>query len=164
MYTVGQKICLWQEVVTNSQVLILKEVLVTITETKTGVLGQWSRKPVSGISLRGIGDDCKVYEKHWEYWPESQTNCFTGEWSMRDDGEGVGVAKYWTPKEAVHAYSELKYANKALKMNLVRVDLQGNPIVPKGDVGYCAEHDMYHHVWDTCFSCFMEARKSSQAA
>ncbi len=159
MYFIGQKVCLWQELFTPGQVLILKEVLVTITETKTGVIGHWSQKPATQMSLRGLGDDGKVYEKHWESWPESQTSDFIAQWSMRDDGEGVGVTKYWTPREAVHSYNELRSVNKRLEKKFVRIDTSGKPVVPKGDIGYCANHDEYDHQGDTCFSCHIELRK-----
>ena len=137
--------------------MVQKEILVTITETKTGVLGEWSQKPVALTSLRGIGDDGKTYEKHWEYWPESQTRDFIGQWSMRDDGEDAD--KYWTPKEAIYAYNELRSANKRNKKKLVRTDCNGNTITPKGDIIYCEKHDEYNHQGDTCFHCYMESRK-----
>ena len=159
MYIVGQKVCLWQEVVTAGQVLVLKEVIVTITETKTGVFGRWSQKPVTQMSLRGLGDDGKVYEKHWESWPESQTNDLISQWSMRDDGVGGVVTKYWTPKEAVYAHNELRSVNKRLEKKLVRIDINGNTLVPKGDIVHCAKHDEYNHQGDTCFSCYIESQK-----
>ena len=66
-YKVGQKICLWQEDVdpNTGTVTILKEVIVTITETKTGVPSEHSGQPSSRQSLKGVGDDGKTYRKHW---------------------------------------------------------------------------------------------------
>ncbi len=159
---IGDKICLWQEEVDFKAkvVKVLKEVIVTITETKFDVLGEFSGKPCSCQSLRGIGDDGKVYEKHWDYWPEAQTRTFTDIWSMRNDG--VGESKTWTPKEAVHAYGELVRVNKKLKLDerLVRIDAEGNKdIVPKGDVDYCEEHDEYTHKGQECFYCLVNNRK-----
>jgi len=153
IYAVGSKVCLWQEKMADGKVTVLKEVIVTITERKTGVPGEFSRKPVSSKSLRGIGDDGKVYEKHWESWPESQTDCFTDRWSMRDDGEGE--YRFWAPKEAVHSHTHLKLALEAHPgLKLVRVDKDGQPIVPKGDVVYCTEHDEYAHVGTECWQCY----------
>jgi len=73
---------------------------------------------------------------------------------MRDDGEGDH--KWWVPKEAVHAHSELKYANKRREDKIFRVNAQGNEVVPKGDIVYCEKHDEYYHQGDACFSCLME--------
>lgn len=154
---VGHVMCLWHEDVKPEGVTVLKEVLVTITETKTGVPGEFSRNPVSSQSLRGIGDDGKTYEKHWESWPESQTNCFTTQWSMRDDGEGDNP--FWIPKEAVHAYDELRRAKEQHpELKLERRDKNGQPVLPKGDVVHCAEHDEYTHKGTTCFSCHVAER------
>jgi hypothetical protein len=155
-YVIGQKVCLWQEDIRHGMgVVVLKEVIVTVTEIKTGVPGHWSRTPVSSQSLRGIGDDGKVYEKHWESWPESQTNCFTDQWSMRDDGEGDDP--YWTPKEAVYAYNDLSRYNSGREVNvLVRTDVNGNSILPKGDFVHCAVHDLYGHSGQCCFKCLIE--------
>lgn len=155
-YEVGKTICLWQEKIDFEKrvVTVLKEVLVKITETKTGVLGEFSGKPVSGTSLKGVGDDGKEYEKHWDSWPESQTNCFTDQWSVRDDGEGDD--HFWFPKEAVHAYNSLRRANEKASNNIVRVDTLGQPIVPKGDVTYCNKHDEYRHEGQKCLGCLIE--------
>jgi hypothetical protein len=154
-YEVGKVVCLWHEDVQPGSVTVLKEVLVTITETKTGVPGEWSREPVSSISLRGIGDDGKTYEKHWDSWPESQTNCFTGQWSTRDDAEGV-----WVPKEAVHAHGALRRHNEQYpSKQLTRKDRNGQPILPKGDVTYCEKHDEYDHLGSECLLCSLDARK-----
>ncbi len=158
---VGHKVCLWQEKVDfhTRVVTVLKEVIVTITETKTGVPGEFSGRPCSCQSLRGIGDDGNKYEKHWDYWPEAQTRTFNDIWSIR--GDGVGEHKTWMPKEAVHAHNELVRINEKLNPDkkLVRVDTQGNQnIVPKGDVDCCEEHDEFTHKGEKCFFCMVNEK------
>ncbi len=148
---VGHVMCLWQEDVKPDGVTVLKKVLVTITETKIGVPGEYSREPVSSQSLRGIGDDGKTYEKHWNSWPESVINCLAT-WTRRNDGEGDDP--FWIPKEAVHAYGDLRLANRQHpELKLERRDKNGQPILPRGDVVYCKEHDEYTHNGSTCFLC-----------
>jgi hypothetical protein len=155
---IGDKICLWQEEFDfkAKAIKVLKEVIVTITETKVDVPGEFSGKPCTYQSLRGIGDDAKEYEKHWDYWPEAQTRTFTDVWSMRDDG--IGKKKVWIPKEAVHAYGELVRVNKKLKVNeqLVRIYADNTNAIPKGDVTYCEKHDEYTHKGQDCFYCLVE--------
>jgi hypothetical protein len=156
-YQVGQKICLWQvgyrNQPTESPALhILKEVIVTITETKIGVPGEFSQEPVSSQSLRGLGDDGKTYEKHWDSWPESQTNCFTDSWSMRDDG--AGGEQFWTPMEAVYVYDAVsrhsKHSGDTIK---IVIGASSEEVKPKGDISYCAEHDRYWHRGTNCLFC-----------
>ncbi len=146
----GHKVCLWKEEIRNRNVVVVKEVVVTITDTKTGVPGEWSNEPTSHQSLRGLGDDGKVYEKHWEEWPESQTDT-SGMWSMReDDGE------VWIPQEAAHLHNKLNDHNrKHVGLYLKRVDLQGNPILPKGDLTRCEAHDEYLLPGRNCFQCLL---------
>jgi len=133
--------------------------MVTITETKTGVPGEFSRKPVSSQSLRGIGDDGKVYEKHWQYWPESQTHCFTDTWSIRDDG--AGEEYFWNPREAVYVYD---FVSRHFKKTGIRAMIVGLPsgmeMKPKGEITYCVEHDRYWHQGTECLFC----RKEKSAA
>ena len=163
-YEIGQAICLWQEIVDfeNGVVTVMKEVLVKITETKTGVPGEFSNKPVDMTSLKGVGDDGKEYTKHWDYWPESQTNSFIDQWDCRDDGEGDD--KFWFPKEATHAHNDLCRTNKKLEKKMVRVDVNCKPIVPKGDVDHCEQHDYYSHKGGKCFGCLMEKVKAEKEA
>ena len=165
MYEVGETICLWQEKIVPGteenpgSVMVLKEVLVTITGTKTGVPYEFSGEPASGTSIRGIGDDGKVYEKHWDFWPESQTCGFQDQWSVRNDGEGDDP--FWAPKEAVHTHNQLQGFNKENGSNIRRLDKNGNPILPKGDVVYCEEHDDYRHRGGSCFHCLIEEMKKA---
>ncbi|MCB9814860.1 hypothetical protein H6784_05645 [Candidatus Nomurabacteria bacterium] len=160
-YAIGKEVCLWQERVEAGKVTVLKEVIVRITEIKTGVPGEFSRNPQMSQSLRGIGDDGNVYEKHWNYWPEAQIRCFDTQWSMRDDG--AGEHNFWIPKEAVYAYNELKYFVKHCcdSDTIVRVDTKGQPIIPKGDCTYCEKHDEFHYSWQECFRCSMENRQKT---
>lgn len=165
-YKVGQKICLWQEHVDqeSGKVLVLKEVIVTITETKTGVPGEFTSNPSSRQSLRGIGDDGKTYEKHWDEWPESQTNDFMDRWSMREDGDGEN--RFWSPREAVYAHNRILDHNQkhgAVHGLLIRVDQQGQPILPKGDIVHCESHDDYYYPGTRCFHCFLDEAKAAQA-
>lgn len=159
-YTKGQVVCLWKEEISEGKVTVTKEILVTITDIKTGVPGEWSGKPTNQQSLRGLGDDGKIYEKHWEYWPESQTSDFAGQWSMRqDDGE------VWIPQEATYLHNRLndhnrKYPDQPMK----RVDLNGQLMLPKGDLTRCDKHDEYQLPGSKCFQCFLEEHKAKNLA
>lgn len=152
MYSIGQEVCLWQihPEHRNGQITVLKEVIVTVTAIKTGVLGQFSQTPSSSQSLMGRGDDGKVYEKHWEFWPESQTIDFIGQWSIR--GDGHSSSPWWFPHEAVNVYD-------AIREGMRIVDLYGKDIRPKGDFVYCAEHDSYAHMDGRCVHCIIDERK-----
>jgi hypothetical protein len=162
MFEIGQVVCLWHEDVTESGVTVLKEVLVTLTDIKTGVPGEWSRIPSTRQSLRGLGDDGNVYDKHWDVWPETQLDDFMTVWSIRDDApEGFLV---WQPKEAIHAYNALnRHNDRHPDERLERRDLSGNPILPKGDISYCEKHDRYEHRNVQCFRCRMDERKTAAA-
>lgn len=160
-YKIGQKVCLWQVMLganfwpldNQRKIQILKEVIVTITETKTGVRGEWSDKSVSSQSLRGIGDDGKTYEKHWDSWPESQTHDFADQWSMRDEDAGDG-RKFWIPMEAVRVYNDVTRENRRIAQNkLALVSMDDTAIKPKGDIAYCETHDRYEHEGVQCFYC-----------
>lgn len=162
-YNVGQKVNLWRIEVDgpNRVTRVLKSVVVTITETKTGVLGEFSRKPVSLQSLRGIGDDGTSYEKHWDSWPEGQMNDFSDQWSTVDDSED-----FWIPKEATSAYHNfVRYGKRELKVVDRIVGPDGNDIIPQGDVTHCEKHDEYDNVGDPigCIECFKEARRGKSA-
>lgn len=162
MYSVGQKICLWDvkyDDSTNS-VRVTREVLVTITETKTGTLGEFSGEPVSSQSLRGITEDGRQFEKHWDSWPESQMNDFSTSWSFQEEADGA----FWVPIEAVHAYNNVSRARKD-NPGLMLLDADGRFVVPKGDkVVYCRKHDRYSYEnekREACFFCFAEQNRSS---
>lgn len=159
MFKVSQKVCLWQLAHGLRGILVMKEVVVTLTEVKTGALGALSREPVSMQSLRGVGDDGKHYEKHWESWPESQTGTFSDQWSWREDElEGDPMMEVgWIPFEAVHIY------NYAKLYNITLIDKDGNAITPKGDVVYCAEHDRYWHEGVECRFCRRAKREAEKA-
>lgn len=152
MYKLGQKVCLWQtNIVPGSyQITVVKEVIVAITEIKTGVPGEHTGNPSTLQSLRGVGDDGKTYEKHWNVWPESQTNDFSSSWSMRDDST-VGN-HYWIPAEAVYLY-DVKRESKSNGKIVSLVDQNGADIKPKGDVVYCERHDSYNHAGNPCPFC-----------
>lgn len=158
-YAIGQKVCLWQVEHTpgSANLTVAKEVIVTVTEIKNGVPGEFTREPVSLQSLRGVGDDGKTYEKHWETWPESQTNDFIDQWSIRDDGEGD--QKFWIPKEAVYVYDMASRRNRPSALTLV--DPSGTTIKPKGDVVYCEVHDSYSHQNSECLFCLMDKRRQA---
>ncbi|MCX6788874.1 MAG: hypothetical protein NTZ36_03300 [Candidatus Jorgensenbacteria bacterium] len=147
MYEIGQRVCLWdaQIFLGSTEARIIREVVVTVTETKTGVPGEFSKYPSPFESLRGIGEDGKIYEKHWELWPEIYGCNFSTVWSTRsDDGH------MWTPVESLHLYNELvSHENEPNDFTLV--DSIGNAIRPKGDFYYCEEHDSY---WSRRIECF----------
>lgn len=158
MYAIGQKVCLWQIAHSNQPTIpptihIFKEVIVTITEIKNGVPGEFSRKPVSSQSLRGIGDDGKTYEKHWESWPESQTNDFIEQWSMREDG--ADGERFWTPHEAIYVYDAVSRHQKHEGGERIKIVgfPSGEEMKPEGDITYCQEHDRYWHKGVECFFC-----------
>jgi hypothetical protein len=159
MFTKGQKVCLWKEEVSKEGVVVVKEVNVTITDIKTGVPGEWSRKPVHQQSLRGLGDDGKVYQKHWDSWPESQTDDFMSQWSVRIDDDG----EVWIPQEAAHLHNKLNEHNRRHGEThpLKRVDLQGNPILPKGDLTRCEAHDEYLLPGHKCFQCLLGRQRKA---
>jgi hypothetical protein len=166
-YETGQKVCIWHESVDADTgfVTVLKEVIVTITEIKTGVPGEFSGRPSSGQSLRGTGDDGRAYEKHWDYWPESQTDDFIDRWSLRDDGEGE-KNQFWSPVEAVYAYNRLADHNRKHGMThgvLIRVGRGGEPMLPKGDVVRCGNHDEYYYPNGRCFHCFLDKKRTTHA-
>lgn len=158
MYQVNQKVCLWQtSIVPNSnEIVVVKEVIVTITEIKTGVPGEYSGKPVSHQSLRGVGDDGKTYEKHWDVWPESQTNDYQSSWSMRDDATTDIGNRYWIPVEAVYIYDIIPKLQKKGR-NVRLIDSSGANISPKGDVVYCEKHVCYSHAGNPCIFCVADA-------
>ncbi len=163
-YHVGQRICLWQMHIDfkNKLAIVVQEVIVTITEWKTGVPGYFSQEPVSGRSLKATSSMGLLYKKHWESWPESQTSCFTDQWSLRIDGmtpEGLpaeegSLDSFWYPKEAASEYGD------ATRHGFSVVDIHGNPMVPKGDVVLCREHNSYDHVGIPCLECYLEDRKT----
>jgi len=93
-----------------------------------------------------MGNDGKIYEKHWEYWPESQTNDFIDQWSMRDDAEDD--FRFWIPREALHIYNAVSRTKGGIKL----LDKSG-AAKPKGDVVYCEKHDYYSYSNKKCFRC-----------
>lgn len=161
MYVVGQKVRLWGIKVSPGLIEVTRDVTVTITEIKTGVPGEFSRTPSRSQSLKAVAENGTVYEKHWESWPESQTNTFQGVWSHRkDDGE------YWIPREAVSAYNEFTLFMRDRKDSNVRyVGLDGNPITPAGEgVVRCEVHNHYMFAHDsTCFWCAVDAQDLERA-
>jgi hypothetical protein len=170
-YEVGQVVPLWETRIEPGRIVVLREILVKITETKTGVPGEFSEKPVSATSLRGVGDDGKKYEKHWSVWPESQANDFKDQWSHREDGtdDSTVGGQLWIPLEAVPIYSSVTRHNMRhhgkpdKQIDLVGAD--GSPIKPEGDVVYCKGHDQYYYPGQKCFRCLLaEIRKEKQAA
>lgn len=165
MYSVGQKVCLWNykyDEFSNS-VRVTREVLVTITEAKTGVLGQFSEKPVNSQSLRGVAEDGRLFEKHWDSWPESQTHGFDETWSYHEDADG----QFWIPTEAIYLYDSVSRARKE-NPGLMLLDMDGRFVVPKGDkIVYCRKHDRYSYEnekREACFLCFAEQHRATGAA
>ncbi len=156
MYKLGQKVCLWQSSIVpgSRQITVVKEVIVTITEIRTGVPGEHTGNPSILQSLRGVGNDGKTYEKHWNVWPESQTSDFSSSWSMRDDSTLSN--RYWIPVEAVYLY-DVKSTSRSSGKTASLVDQNGADIVPKGDVVYCELHDCYSHAGNHCAFCIARA-------
>lgn len=158
MFTIGQTVCLWQTNYESDQdcIRVLREVLVRITEIKTGARGEFSNNPVHLQSLRGIGDDEETYEKHWDVWPESQTNDFMSQWSFREDSKVDLEFPFWSPVEAVSVYSGMRRLSRNLNKNVRILDTNGNPMQPKGDVVRCERHDEYDHPGQPCIVCRLE--------
>lgn len=169
-YQIGQKINLWQIHVDgeNRTTHVLKSVLVTVTEVKTGVLEDYTDKPSTDESVRAVTEDGQVYERFWDRVPISQTTDFYGQWSLRDDGENIpgypNDYKFWSPKEAWVAYKDfLRYSSP--KYNIVDriVGPDGQAIVPKGDVVKCETHGTYQPPHINCFDCYMDERFGKKA-
>jgi len=159
LYRIGQHICLWFiDTLSNPGVIrVTKEVMVTITEEKTGVPGEISGKPIESQSLRGIADDGTIFEKHWESWPESQTSDYISQWSA-DNRTGWDI-----PFEAFRLYNEFLRGKKR-NSNLQLIGPDGNEIKPKGDnLFHCEKHDRYELDESTreCFYCRMENRRAN---
>ncbi len=158
MFTVGQKVCLWK-VSHQPQVLkiiVIREVVVMISEIKIGVPSTVDGRPVRFQSLRAVDTDGALYEKHWTKWPESQSDDFSHQWSPRDEGEVSGLGRYWIPCEAVNVYNDaMRRKNQGYKL----VDSNGNEVVPTGEVFHCARHNRYVHVGFECFLCLADGRK-----
>ena len=154
MYKVNQKVCLWQTNIVpgSNQITVVREVIVTITEIKTGVPSAHSRTPMDLQSLRGIGEDGKTYEKHWDVWPESQARDYVESWSMRDAATIDTGNRFWIPVEAVYIY-DVKQESKRHGRAVSVIDQNGFDVKPKGDVVYCERHDRYNHAGVVCIFC-----------
>lgn len=133
---------------------ILKDILVTVTEIKTGTPGNISGKKASFQSLRGMGDDGIVYEKHWDHWPENIGESCVDSWTARADG--AYEETFWTPKEATYVYN----VSRTFKDDGVSLIGDHGRILmrPRGHINYCKTHDEY---WPggLCFSCQSQSRK-----
>lgn len=149
VYYVGQVILLWHMVPgsKNRQTVFVvnREIFVTITQIKTGVLGEHSHKSVSHQSLLGIGDDGKKYWKHWDVWPEDGVHDFLGTWTKRTDS-GLSYLS-WTPVEANTVYNDLRGDG------FYPVDINDEILLPHGNVCYCKKHDRYHYPTQVCSKC-----------
>lgn len=176
-YHKGQRFCLWQVDLQNHKALVLKEIMVTITEIKTdvpgrltdistGVPGDLTGTYTPFESLRALGYDGKVYAKHWDFWPVYKspwTHTDTSCWSARDDGEGGN--KLWTPYEAIHYHNYNVehnilhgYWNGYSNMYTELVGLTpGSPVLPKGDVLRCEKHNHYYYPGGQCKRCAYES-------
>jgi hypothetical protein len=73
---------------------------------------------------------------------------------------------FWVSKEAVYAYNGLRRANERLNgdSHTVRLDVNDQPILPKGGVVYCERHDEYNHNGDRCIWCHVEEQKALEVA
>lgn len=156
MFTIGQKVCLWkvsyQEVVLR--MIVTREVIVTITETRNDVPSKIDSKPSHFQSLKAVDDQGKVYEKHWIEWPGDASDNINGQWSPRDEGSGIN--RFWTPFEAVYVYNE---AMRRKSQGYQLIDMRGLAIVPTGDVNHCGRHNRYYHLYDECFFCSADGRR-----
>ncbi len=161
---VGDRISLWlvDFFTTPGTIQITREILVSITEEKTGAPRQFSREPSSFQSLKGIGDDGRLYEKHWESWPESQNADFTERWSQSYENNSLV-----TPFEAYRIYNDVARVNR-VKQALRLLGPDGSAIKPNGDkLAHCKTHDMYSYesefFTEQCLLCRMAIRGRIQA-
>ncbi len=160
---VGKQICLWRAEQKPGEhiIRVVKEVIVTIAEEKIGVPGQYSRTPSRFASYCGLGNDGKIYKKHWDAWPESsQAGDFLFQWTLRADGGGRGRSGPWVPIEAIYLYNSKVSRQMGEMEHFTIVDVFGNEINPKGDVVYCDIHDQYSYVGTECELCRHEHESS----
>lgn len=151
-YRIGQKVCLWLEIINDHGAFVAREVVVEVCDSRVGVRTKESRRLVMAQSLLAVTPEGVVYEKHWDFWPEDQTGAVFAEWTPRVDG--VGARAIWTPKEAVFAYNHLRLGHKGRAVR--HKDCRGMVILPKGDVEYCPRHDHYMYRGEPCFQCWLE--------
>lgn len=131
----GDKVCLWEvkSELLEGRITILKEVVVTIMETKTGVEGL----PKNYQSLRAMTEDGQYYDKHWRYWPGTVVKLNEKHhWSGCLSGGSEGGK--WIPQESVSVY------NNAPKDRVKIVDISGKPIFPK-EAKFCQQHGVYYY-------------------
>jgi hypothetical protein len=140
-YHVGQTVCLWNAIYDSKRknFRVIREVLVVITDVKTGVRIDDSDRVTSHQSLKGVDENGKVYEKHWNLWPERGKQDFSTRWSRvfeRDDS-------VWVPVESIHAYNNISHG-KERGTNISLVDNRGVQVKPKGDnIVFCWMHNRY---------------------
>lgn len=153
-FSTGQNICLWQVSVNLGnlpRILVLREVIVKVTELKTGALGEFSNRPSPFQSVLAVGDDGKEYQKHWNIWPESELCDFANQWTERSDG--AEHEHHWRPVQAADLYNEVASNRVAKESRLNLVNRLGEQVYPKGDASYCEEHDWYSHAGNGCEWC-----------
>jgi len=145
VYKVGAKICLWQIVKNLTDVIVCKEVVVTVIGTKDSILrGELPQ------SLRALGAQGEEYKKFWDNATAKSTHDQLYAWSERDDGELP--RKIWTPIEAVSIYNQYVShfeGNTGWKI----LSRFGKEMIPKGDIVYCVEHDQYTPLGNECLMC-----------
>lgn len=144
----GDVVCLWGVKHEGGQIIIHKEILVTVMEVKTGVEGL----PKTYQSLRGMTEDGRYFEKHWRYWPGVEIKLHERHhWSESSDGD----SGKWVPQEAVNVY------NLAPKNRVKIVDLLGREIKPKS-AAYCKEHDRYSFAGEKCLYCPIDTKPKTK--
>lgn len=159
-YHVGQKINLWQ-IYTDDQdrtARILKSVLVTVAEVKTGVKEDITGKPSTEESVLAFAEDGTRYERFWDRVPICMSFSFHAQWSVRDDCEPIPgynhMSRSWTPMEAWCAYNDLLFhCDEEYKLVDQIVGPNGQAIVPEGDVVKCEKHDTYQPKYFECSDC-----------
>lgn len=158
-YKVGLRICLWQidKPLFTNRLVVVKEVIVTLNGVKTGVPTQVEGVPSTYLSLRGVGDDGQLYEKHWDRWPDALCADPLSLWSARDDGVDGQV---WMPREAFQLYNLFASQRRMNLRAFVLEGLKGLEAIPKGDLVHCEAHDDYSLPGDPCLSCLGDAQRA----
>jgi hypothetical protein len=144
-HSVGQKICLWQIAKIGADVLVVREVVVRITEVVDN--------PFLTQNLTAIDQKTEsIYVKTLEVAKMNRSQYQFYTWCERDDGELP--RNIWSPIEAVAVYNTVISTFEGAPTGFRLLDHKTyESVIPKGDVRYCEEHDQYVYVGNTCLMC-----------
>lgn len=137
-HSVSDKICLWQILLKGNLVLVMREVIVTISEVSDNLgLPQ---------SLRAVDPSTGyVYIKTTETMSLNRGLHRFHRWSHEKDR--------WSSIEAVAVYNaHISTFEGSTGYKLLHKQTR-EEILPKGDVSYCKEHDQYVYARNECLLC-----------